>query len=242
MRNRSRRSRTSNDEKESCPVCGVSVKSRNLSGHLNRVHPDVSEDDLDNRGKRYEERTAPGQNRKADRRMRIRKEQRRKQDMMFVIFIIIFAVVGIGGYYLYDNFSDSGESTEEDITPEPAKPAPKPTADNDIRIPISEVNDGTAHFYTYNSNGVSVRYFVLKSSDGVIRAAFDTCDVCYDAKKGYRQEGDEMVCNNCNNRFASVKINEEKGGCNPAPLTRTIDGDDLVIKTTDIDAGRWYFQ
>ncbi len=109
-------------------------------------------------------------------------------------------------------------------------------------IPVSKVDDGKAHFYNYeSSSGVTIRFFVLKSSDGVFRAAFDACDVCYSAKKGYRQEGDYMVCNNCGNKFPSTKINEEKGGCNPASLDRTIDGGNIVIKNADIEKGVRFF-
>ncbi len=81
----------------------------------------------------------------------------------------------------------------------------------------------------------------MKSSDGVMRAAFDACDVCFREKKGYRQEGDVMVCNNCGQRFPSTKINVLKGGCNPAPLGRTVQGDSLVINASDIEQGGWYF-
>jgi len=50
-----------------------------------------------------------------------------------------------------------------------------------------------------------------------------------------------MVCRNCGRRFDSVRINEVKGGCNPAPLTRSVNGDQLVIKVDDILQGESYF-
>jgi uncharacterized membrane protein len=109
-----------------------------------------------------------------------------------------------------------------------------------VKIPISEVNDGQSHHYTYKGNK-TINFFVLRSSDGVIRAAFDACDVCYLEKKGYRQEGDTMVCNNCGQRFPSTKINVIKGGCNPAPLNRSVEGDYLVLRTADIETGAFYF-
>ncbi|MFC1657387.1 Fe-S-containing protein [Candidatus Moduliflexota bacterium] len=90
-----------------------------------------------------------------------------------------------------------------------------------LTFPVSTFDDGQPKYYSYKgSGGRDVKFFVLKSSDGVIRAAFDACDVCYQSKKGYRQDGDFMVCNNCGQRFTSVRINEVKGGCNPAPLKR----------------------
>jgi uncharacterized membrane protein len=111
-----------------------------------------------------------------------------------------------------------------------------------IAIPLHQVSDGKAHYFSYKGDGATVNFFVLKSSDGVIRAAFDTCDVCYRAKKGYRQEGNDMVCNNCDMRFASDKINEVKGGCNPAPLERTTAGGQLLIAEADVAAGARYFR
>jgi uncharacterized membrane protein len=112
---------------------------------------------------------------------------------------------------------------------------------DEIRYPVILFADGKARHFDYAAGGLTIRYFVLKSADGVIRAAFDACDVCWPAGKGYYQEGDEMVCRNCGRRFASVLINEVKGGCNPAPLHRTIQGDQLVIKTEEIVKGRAYF-
>lgn len=111
-----------------------------------------------------------------------------------------------------------------------------------VKIPVTEVSDGYAHYYSYKAaGGRLVNFFLLKSSDGIIRAAFDACDVCYQARKGYRQEGNEMVCNNCGQRFPSARINEVKGGCNPAPLNRLVEGEYLVLRATDIESGGVYF-
>ena len=110
-----------------------------------------------------------------------------------------------------------------------------------LEIPVASINDGKAHHFKVQAgDGVMVTFFVLKSKDGVIRSAIDACDVCYRAGRGYEQSGDEMVCLNCGMRFASARINEVKGGCNPAPLNRTIEGNMLVIAMADIDRNSWY--
>jgi hypothetical protein len=112
----------------------------------------------------------------------------------------------------------------------------------EIKHPLRLFEDGKArHFQFDTEDGLTIRYFVLKSSDGVVRAAFDACDVCWKSGKGYTQAGDYMVCRNCGKRFASIKINEVKGGCNPAPLRRTVNGDNLVIQVSDILTGSQYF-
>jgi len=113
--------------------------------------------------------------------------------------------------------------------------------DGVIRWPLTTFDDGQAHFYSFVDAGKPIDFFVLKSTDGVVRAAFDACDVCFGAHKGYRQQGDLMICNNCGQQFPSLKINEVRGGCNPGPLERTVEGTNLVIRSTDIAAGAGYF-
>ena len=110
-----------------------------------------------------------------------------------------------------------------------------------LRIPLSEINDGTAHFFQVKADdGITVTFFTLKSKDGVIRSAVDACDVCYRSGKGYRQAGDFMICGNCGMKFRSDRINEVSGGCNPAPLKRVIEGEHLVIDMKEINAMSWY--
>ena len=118
--------------------------------------------------------------------------------------------------------------------------AAKPAVE--VIYPVKNFRDGDARFYSHPAgNGVTIKYFVLKSSDGVIRAAFDACDVCWREGKGYAQKGDFMICNNCGRRFASVRVNEVQGGCNPAPLARAIRGDSVVLQVKDILEGGKYF-
>jgi uncharacterized membrane protein len=113
---------------------------------------------------------------------------------------------------------------------------------SEVVYPVKDFRNGDARFYSYPAgDGVTIKYFLLKSSDGVIRAAFDACDVCWREGKGYTQKGDFMVCNNCGRRFASVRVNEVTGGCNPSPLTREIRGDKIILQVKDILQGKQYF-
>jgi uncharacterized membrane protein len=115
-------------------------------------------------------------------------------------------------------------------------------AGQDARLPASLFDDGRARFYRYTTSiGREIRLFVMRSSDGVIRAAFDACDVCYRERKGYYQAGDTMVCVNCGRRFESSNINVISGGCNPAPIQRTVEGSHVLLKASDLDLGAVYF-
>lgn len=110
-----------------------------------------------------------------------------------------------------------------------------------VKIPLKALDTGKALFLQQEVDGRQLHYFALKSSDGAYRAALDACDVCFRANRGYRQEGDLMVCNNCGQTFPSVKIGDVKGGCNPHPLAREVEGQYLAIKKSDIAAGKDYF-
>lgn len=110
-------------------------------------------------------------------------------------------------------------------------------------FPVAAFEDGKARHFEYkHSPDQVVRFFVVKSSDGVIRAAFDACDKCFRAKKGYVQQGDNMVCINCGLKFRTDKVNVVTGGCNPVALKKNIVGPNLVIAQSDVLAGLKYFQ
>lgn len=108
-----------------------------------------------------------------------------------------------------------------------------------IKIPLSEISQN-AKFYKYEGIG----YFAVKAKDGTIKTAFDACDVCYSAKKGYRQEGDYMICNNCGNKYAISSLGTENlrgGGCWPGYLPSEVEGENLIIKKSDLEKGRYRF-
>ena len=112
-----------------------------------------------------------------------------------------------------------------------------------LKIPLSELSEN-AKWYEYNSGGTNIRFFAVKAQDGSVKTAFDACDVCYKSKKGYRQEGDYMVCNNCGKRFAINSLgteNRNPGGCWPGYLPSYIEGSNLVIKNSDLDSNKWRF-
>ena len=85
--------------------------------------------------------------------------------------------------------------------------------DGKIYISVADVSDGKAHYFkTKADDGQMVDFFLIQSGDGIVRAAIDSCDVCYRSGKGYIQDGNVMVCTNCGRRFATDRINEVKGG------------------------------
>jgi len=96
---------------------------------------------------------------------------------------------------------------------------------NDVRVPLSEVQDGNLHLYTVNVNGNALRFLVIKKPNG-FAAALDACRIC--GAEGYRQDGQNVVCRHCGSAIYVPSIGDA-GGCNPIGVGSRVDGSDLVL-------------
>lgn len=108
----------------------------------------------------------------------------------------------------------------------------------EIKLSASIFNDNKVRFYNVaTTDGKTIYFFVLKDKQGIYRAAANACVVCFKTYKGFRQEGDEVVCNNCGNRYPIEKIATEKGGCNPGPINPNLEvrNGEIIIKQEDIE-------
>jgi uncharacterized membrane protein len=150
---------------------------------------------------------------------------------LFLTLVGVILIAGAAVLFIY-----KGDNKKTAIAS-----APLTSSTTAVEFPVVLFQDGKARHFEHVDGNFSIRYFILKSSDGVIRAAFDACDVCWPAGKGYYQEGDHMVCRNCGRKFASVLVNEVKGGCNPAPLNRIMENGQVIIQIKDILEGKQYF-
>lgn len=150
-----------------------------------------------------------------------------------VLLGLILSALGVGAYLAVNNVNGLDKQAKA------ISAAPGPAV---VRIPLVDLDGGQARFFDYTAgDNQQVRFFAMKSSDGVYRAALDACDVCWQAKKGYVQDGDDMVCRKCGRHFHSAKINEVMGDCNPMGLPRTIADGHLVIPVSGLEAGRAVF-
>jgi len=155
--------------------------------------------------------------------------------MAIMVAVALLAVIGSLAY------SGVFSGLFKESPAERAKAAGVVETADAVKIPLKALDSGKALFLSLESEGRPLYYFALKSRDGAYRAALDACDVCFKSNRGYRQEGDLMVCNNCGQTFPSNRVAEVKGGCNPHPLAREIDGRYLVIKKADIGSRIDYF-
>ena len=164
--------------------------------------------------------------------------EKKKGGLMPIILGVVLVAAIAGAYTAYTQLSSPDAPAAIAAAPAAVQAV---AATGLVSYPVSLFDDGKARHFDYQDGDKTIRYFVIKSADGVLRAAFDACDVCWPAGKGYYQEGDVMVCRNCGRKFASNLVNEVKGGCNPAPLKRKVENGMLVIHPDDIRSGGGYF-
>lgn len=143
--------------------------------------------------------------------------------------IAIASAVGLtviaGGYYFWNSGQDNTNkiASTNAVTQEVVK---EPTVENntvakDLIIDTSNVTK-KASFIKYDYKGEPMEVMAVKASDGSIRTAFNTCQVCYSSGRGYyKVQGNNIVCQNCGNVFTADQVGLESGGCNPVPITTT---------------------
>ncbi|MBU0497964.1 MAG: DUF2318 domain-containing protein [Candidatus Thermoplasmatota archaeon] len=112
----------------------------------------------------------------------------------------------------------------------------------EINIPLSDLST-TAKFYSYETEKTTIRFFAVIGSDNILHLAIDACDVCYSAKKGYRQLDDHMQCINCGNQYPITNIGTQNtaGGCWPSYIPTLIYGENIVIQITDLESKAYMF-
>lgn len=111
-----------------------------------------------------------------------------------------------------------------------------------VKIPLADLKPMQASFYRITLDGKEIRFFAVKGNDGRIRTALDACDVCFRERKGYQQQGDVMLCRNCNLTFPVDRIGPSSvGGCNPHFLPSQQTGDQLLLPVAELKQGARFF-
>jgi len=101
---------------------------------------------------------------------------------------------------------------------------------DELHVPLSEVQDGNLHLFTVKSADQSFRFLVIKKPQGW-GVALDACRIC--GAEGYRQDGQNVVCRHCGSAIYVPTIGEA-GGCNPIGVPFRVDGSDLVVNLSAI--------
>jgi uncharacterized membrane protein len=104
--------------------------------------------------------------------------------------------------------------------------------DRDLVINIADLTEN-ALFYPVDIDGTRMEVLAVKTQDGIIRTAFNTCQVCYSSGRGYFvQTGTVLVCQNCGRRYRMSQVERQAGGCNPVPIfpaNKTVSDSSITI-------------
>jgi len=146
-------------------------------------------------------------------------EQRRQRRWMFAaVFTCAAVVLGLTADFLY--------ARAQAAPPE----ATQVTAVNgQVRLPLAGLADSSLHVFHLDTGTLSLRFLVIRKPGGEYGTALDACQICGPA--GYRQEGGNVICRNCDAAIYIPSIGDS-GGCNPIGVPSHTEGGELVLDVT----------
>lgn len=113
-----------------------------------------------------------------------------------------------------------------------------PGADGLLAIDVSAMGNGQVRFFRFlNTSNQEVKFFVGRDVGGIVQVGFDASEVCAKRKRGFRADGEWMVCRTCDKSFRLSETNSNPGGCAPVALAHRLVGTQLVLAESDILAG-----
>lgn len=148
---------------------------------------------------------------------------RRKKALPVILFVSLIFVTW---------FSQGSESVSRLYNPKP-----KPVVEDKglVMIPVNDptmdLKDGALHKFSLNVQGEELRIIIIRKSNDVISVCLDACEIC--PPEGYGQREDQVVCIYCNTPIP-VSTLGEPGGCNPIPLTASVDDRFVRIEVGEI--------
>jgi len=151
----------------------------------------------------------------ADRRMREWTFQRQRRWSFAAAFLSIAVVLTFAAEFVYARAAAA-----------PPDATSLTVQNGVVRIPVSEIAQGTLHFFTADVSGSVTRFMVVRKMNGDYGVALDACQICGPA--GYRQEGQNIICRNCGAAIYIPSIGE-RGGCNPIGVKSSLENGDVVV-------------
>ncbi len=155
-----------------------------------------------------------------------------KKSVALILIVFTVMSIGLAACGKIEQESTASGSVQTDQEDKSAKPS----SAKGVTIDKDSVTE-EALFIPYRSGDIDMEVIAIRASDGTVRTAFNTCQVCFDSGYGYyEQEGDVLVCQNCGNRFGVDQVEVTKGGCNPVPIfeDQKTETDDTITISDDV--------
>jgi|SRR5580693_286889 uncharacterized membrane protein len=156
---------------------------------------------------------------------------RRFKPLHGILLVAMFIAIVVLGELALDG--RLGAAGYERVSPGPG---------GEVRISLAGLGPLQVRFYRFlNAGNQEVKFFVGREPGGDVEVAFDADETCAKSKRGFRHEGEWMVCNKCDKSFRLSETNAGGGGCRPVPLEHRVEGGELVIAEADVLKGWRYF-
>jgi FTR1 family protein len=111
-------------------------------------------------------------------------------------------------------------------------------ADGMVHIPVEALSPGQLNLYLYQGAEAKVTFMVIKRDENEIAVALNACGIC--PPRGYHQEGEVLICDNCNAPISMDTVGMS-GGCNPIPLAASLVGGEVQIAAADLEGAQSVF-
>jgi uncharacterized membrane protein len=151
----------------------------------------------------------------AERRMREWEFRRQRRWSFAAAILCVLVVLSLAAEFVYSRATNAQEPARTLVA-----------QNNQVRIPLGDLQDSSVHFYTADVNSTVIRFLVIHRGNGDYATALDACQICGTA--GYRQEGQNVICRNCGATIYIPSIGES-GGCNPIPVKSPVENGEVIV-------------
>lgn len=133
--------------------------------------------------------------------------------------------------------SESAVSSPESSDASSAEQLLTRSENGKIYISSEDISEGISFLDYTASDGTAMQYILVKDQDGEIRGALNTCQVCNGSPYAYFvEDGGNVICQNCRNKFSIDVIGLTHGGCNPVPLEVTEENGEYIVDAEYLDS------
>jgi len=111
-------------------------------------------------------------------------------------------------------------------------------SDGMLHIPTGGLSTGQLNLYLYEGAAADVTFMVIRRDENDVAVVLNACGIC--PPRGYHQEGDLLICDNCNAPI-NIETVGMPGGCNPIPLAASLSGGEVLIAAADLQEAQSVF-
>ena len=109
-----------------------------------------------------------------------------------------------------------------------------------VDVDLEIIKDGHLHRFVYRaSSGEMVRYIVILKGGSAYGVGLDACEIC--GATGYYERDNQVICKLCDVQMNKATIGI-RGGCNPIPISYSIEGGKLKVEQSELENSARIFQ